>query len=69
MQDNILTHKAIKTGNLTTLALDPGPGGPDDTQSHDKHWASSSPGQLKPTSYELLRGRQFSKLNIYVCNY
>ena len=26
MQDNILTHKVIRTGNLTILAWGPGPG-------------------------------------------
>ena len=68
MQENILTHMAIRTGNLTTLALDPDPGGPNDTQGHDRRWASASTGYPKPSLYELLHGRQFSKLNIHMCN-
>ena len=36
MQDNILTHKAIRTGNLASLVLNPGATGPDDTQGHNR---------------------------------
>ena len=66
MQDNILTHKAIRTGNLASLALDPTPEQPDNAPCHDRFSTPSGNDHSKPNSYEVLLCRELIKSNIHM---